>query len=501
MAYEKIAWKNREVEKPRTYTKVDNSDGTITLTPAEGNIIEPGTPIIADNMNHIEQGIEDVDQAIDTHISDSEKHIPYATASGTNTYTVSISGISSLAEGLSIKVKFTNANTGTATLNVNSLGTKSIVKSNGNALSSGNIKAGQICHLVYTGSNFQLLGEESPVTSVNGKTGVVVLNADNIAETTGRRYMTTTEKTSLSGTVASTENLDGITTSANRQVNASYNSSASNDQTQVNASTGSTASGGYSQVNASDNSVASTFYSQVNASYHSTASGMNSQVNVSERTLNNVAYTMAGGYANSGNPSIANRKWEISSKDGTIKTTGAITGNSTFSDFAEYFESIDGEAIPTGTIVTLEGKKIRPCKEGEEMLGVISETAGVLLNAAGFCWQDRYLRNEFGGLIYEEQYDENIKEYVTVPKENPENNPGEEYVPREERKEWNIVGITGQVYIRCDSSLSVGDYVKSNDNGMATKDDNPQWQKWRVMEVTTPYSEEKGYGVALVFIR
>jgi len=159
MAYEKIAWKNREVEKPRTYTKVDNSDGTITLTPAEGNIIEPGTPIIADNMNHIEQGIEDVDQAIDTHISDSEKHIPYATASGTNTYTVSISGISSLAEGLSIKVKFTNANTGTATLNVNSLGTKSIVKSNGNALSSGNIKAGQICHLVYTGSNFQLLGE------------------------------------------------------------------------------------------------------------------------------------------------------------------------------------------------------------------------------------------------------------------------------------------------------------------------------------------------------
>ena len=159
MAYEKIAWKNREVEKPRTYTKVDNSDGTITLTPAEGNIIEPGTPIIADNMNHIEQGIEDVDQAIDMHISDSEKHIPYATASGTNTYTVSIPGISSLAEGLSIKVKFTNANTGAATLNVNSLGAKSIVKSNGNALSSGNIKAGQICHLVYTGSNFQLLGE------------------------------------------------------------------------------------------------------------------------------------------------------------------------------------------------------------------------------------------------------------------------------------------------------------------------------------------------------
>ena len=159
MAYEKIAWKNREVEKPRTYTKVDNSDGTITLTPAEGNIIEPGTPIIADNMNHIEQGIEDVDQAIDMHISDSEKHIPYASASGTNTYTVSISGISSLAEGLSVKIKFQNANTGASTLNINGLGAKEIRKSNGNALSSGSIKAGQILHLVYTGTSFQCLGE------------------------------------------------------------------------------------------------------------------------------------------------------------------------------------------------------------------------------------------------------------------------------------------------------------------------------------------------------
>jgi hypothetical protein len=65
MAYEKTVWKNREVEKPRTFTKVDNPDGTITLTPAEGNIIEPGTPIIASNMNKIEDEIE----LLDTHPS------------------------------------------------------------------------------------------------------------------------------------------------------------------------------------------------------------------------------------------------------------------------------------------------------------------------------------------------------------------------------------------------------------------------------------------------
>lgn len=83
----------------------------------------------------------------------------YGVASGTNTYAVTLGGIASLVDGLSVKIKFTNANTGASTLNINSLGAKTILKSNGNALASGNIKAGQICNLVYNGTNFQLLGE------------------------------------------------------------------------------------------------------------------------------------------------------------------------------------------------------------------------------------------------------------------------------------------------------------------------------------------------------
>lgn len=83
----------------------------------------------------------------------------YAVASGTNTYTATIAGITALTEGMPIRIKFANANSGVSTLNINSLGAKAIVKSNGSALSSGNIKAGQICNLAYTGSNFQLLGE------------------------------------------------------------------------------------------------------------------------------------------------------------------------------------------------------------------------------------------------------------------------------------------------------------------------------------------------------
>ena len=57
MPYERTIWKNREVEYPRRYIITDNGDGTVTLEPSPGNIIEPGTPITADNMNNIEEGI------------------------------------------------------------------------------------------------------------------------------------------------------------------------------------------------------------------------------------------------------------------------------------------------------------------------------------------------------------------------------------------------------------------------------------------------------------
>lgn len=57
MPYERTIWKNREVEYPRRFIITDNGDGTVTIEPSPGNIIEPGTPITAENMNNIEEGI------------------------------------------------------------------------------------------------------------------------------------------------------------------------------------------------------------------------------------------------------------------------------------------------------------------------------------------------------------------------------------------------------------------------------------------------------------
>lgn len=58
MSYTPTEWKDRIVEKPRTYTMQQNSDGTVTLVPAPGTIVEEGTPVNANNLNKIEQGIE-----------------------------------------------------------------------------------------------------------------------------------------------------------------------------------------------------------------------------------------------------------------------------------------------------------------------------------------------------------------------------------------------------------------------------------------------------------
>lgn len=60
MPYTKTDWKDRVVEKPLTFTMQDNGDGTVTLIPAEGTIVDPGTPITATALNKIETQYDEV---------------------------------------------------------------------------------------------------------------------------------------------------------------------------------------------------------------------------------------------------------------------------------------------------------------------------------------------------------------------------------------------------------------------------------------------------------
>ena len=57
MNYTPTEWKDRVVEKPRTFNMQQNPDGTITLIPAPGTVVQEGTPVNAANLNKIEQGL------------------------------------------------------------------------------------------------------------------------------------------------------------------------------------------------------------------------------------------------------------------------------------------------------------------------------------------------------------------------------------------------------------------------------------------------------------
>lgn len=66
--------------------------------------------------------------------------------------------LTAYTKGIKINLKVTNANTGASSLNIDSLGVKSIKKNVTEATEAGDIKAGQVIPLVYDGTNFQIVG-------------------------------------------------------------------------------------------------------------------------------------------------------------------------------------------------------------------------------------------------------------------------------------------------------------------------------------------------------
>ncbi len=216
-------------------------------------------------------------------------------------------------------------------------------------------------------------------------------------------------------------------------------------------------------------------------------------------------YAFLMGYGTDG-PRYENTTIDMSSTSGNIQTKGTVSSGQNFGDYAEYFESQSGQAIPNGTIVTLDGRFIRKAQINDKPIGIISGTAGVILGDQMFHHKDKFLKDEFGVTLTEWQTKEweddegnTYSEEVEVPIPNPDYVEFEdEYIPRSERPEWNVVGLVGQVFTRFKGELKPNDYIKS-DNGVGVRDNVNG--HYRVLEITTPYDSEKGYGVAVVLVK
>lgn len=88
----------------------------------------------------------------------------YAADAGSNdTYVVTLAPVPlAYSTGMIVRFKANTINTGAATLNVNGLGAKSIVKDGNTALSDGEIIAGSIVEVIYDGTSFYLIGPKTP---------------------------------------------------------------------------------------------------------------------------------------------------------------------------------------------------------------------------------------------------------------------------------------------------------------------------------------------------
>ena len=191
--------------------------------------------------------------------------------------------------------------------------------------------------------------------------------------------------------------------------------------------------------------------------------------------------------------------------DGNGFFDGAADAGS--ADFAEYFESTDGSAIAIGKTVVLDNGKVRASTDSDnasDIVGVVRhrKTVGVIGNSAWSKWKGKYKTDDYGVPLREnytitkwvETYTEDKKDCtityngntqtfdkvkgekrehsyqtdkipseVTVPSDatvvdvdydgnkltrkilNDSYDASKEYVSREDRDEWNLIGLTGQV--------------------------------------------------------
>ena len=152
---------------------------------------------------------------------------------------------------------------------------------------------------------------------------------------------------------------------------------------------------------------------------------------------------------------------------GTFKTSGA--------DYAEYFEWADGNPFREdrrGYFVTLDGEKIRKANaEDDYVLGIVSVNPSIAGDTQSEEWQGRYLTDIFGEKIVEEV--ESVNEKGEVIKErkwvvNPEYDPEMKYVSREDRPEWDAVGMLGKLIVVDDGSCVVNGYCRVDNEGRAT---------------------------------
>ncbi|MNB79008.1 Hep-Hag [compost metagenome] len=160
--------------------------------------------------------------------------------------------------------------------------------------------------------------------------------------------------------------------------------------------------------------------------------------------------------------------------DGTVISPAAA-------DYAEMFETSDGQALEPGYFVTFDGgsEKIRRAHAGDSyILGVVSGRPAILADSSDLRWHKLLVTDEWDRIQYREVEVPEVKDTegnvvraassVIEPVLNPDWNAAEEYIPRMQRDEWVAVGVVGKLLVRDDGTCRPGGYCMPNAEGIAT---------------------------------
>ena len=182
--------------------------------------------------------------------------------------------------------------------------------------------------------------------------------------------------------------------------------------------------------------------------------------------------------------------------NGTVYATNSTIA--TGADYAEYFEWADGNPDGedrVGLFVTFdeqEPEKIKIASPGDYILGIVSGHPNTIGNGDED-WRGRYVLDDFGRYIeetyeYEEIWqDKDGAKHVETRegiryKENPDYDPEEQYIPREERPEWSAIGMVGVLSVYDDGTCQVNGYCRCGEGGIATLVEERTFDTYRVIQ-------------------
>ena len=206
-------------------------------------------------------------------------------------------------------------------------------------------------------------------------------------------------------------------------------------------------------------------------------------------------------------------QFKVRGSDGTAYNDGSWS--TTEADYAEYFEWKDGNPSNedrVGKTVVLEDGKIRFATDSDDkskIIGVISGAPAVVGDSGELKWHGRWLKDDFGrdvtddvellvwnhgkhefqpeqsdtfhlkqcessirvseieeglknGTVPQWAVDQNLRLVSQERKKNPDYDPKKVYIPREERKEWDAVGLVGKLYVYKDQPKGTN-WIKLSD--------------------------------------